>query len=422
MEDKMELRERLKFILKDTNPWWGIEPFKLNRYFERDIIAQLKKFLPVRQIVALVGLRRTGKTTLMLKLVEQWLKEMPAKRVLYFSFDDFSALEIEDIIQAYTELISGLNIKTDRLLFCFDEIQKLTNWQEKIKRIYDAYPQIKIIISGSESLFLRKKIKETLAGRIYEFKVTQLTFSEYLRFKGMENLYQNIQLHKDKIIGLYREFLRTNGFPELAQENDNTIIHKYLRESVIDKIIFKDIPSLFKIKNIPVLSEILDIIVYGPGQLIDISKLSKELGLTRQAISNYLDYLEKTFLVKKLYNFSPNLRKQKRALKKYYPAIIFPSLIEQYFSLAFENSIIWQLDAQFFYRDEYKNEVDAIIVGKNKELSAIEIKTGDIDLKGVRHFIKKFNPKNALVITLDRQQRYKEINSLPFYIHLLGKD
>ena len=106
---------------------------------------------------------------------------------------------------------------------------------------------------------------------------------------------KNPRLYQEEIIKLYKEFLKTNGFPELAGVRDDMIIHKYLKESVIDKILFKDIPRLFKVRNPDILADILDIIVFYPGQIIDAVKLSKEMGLARQVISAYLDYLEKSF-------------------------------------------------------------------------------------------------------------------------------
>ena len=287
----MELRERIKFVLKETNPWWKKESFQVKNFFTREIFPQIEKFLVLPQIIALVGLRRTGKTTLIMKIIEMRLKRVNSTHILYFSFDDFSALNLEDILLVYREIFPEINLREENFLFCFDEIQKLQDWQEKIKRLYDTYPDSKIILSGSESLFLRKKIKETLGGRIFEFKVSPLSFKEYLHFTKNEDIIKSLELNKEEIVKLYKDFLKTNGFPELAGIRDDSIIYKYLKESVIDKILFKDIPRLFKVKNVEILGEILDIIIFSPGQIIDITKLSKELGITRQVTSLYLGYL-----------------------------------------------------------------------------------------------------------------------------------
>jgi hypothetical protein len=418
----METKEKIKFILKETNIWWKEQDFKLRSYSPREIFSQIERFFDLPQIIALVGLRRTGKTTLMLKAIEIYLKNLNPRNLLYFSFDDFSLLDIEDILVVYNEVFPELNLRGDKFLFCFDEIQKLKDWQEKIKRLYDTYPNVKIILSGSESLFLRKKVKESLGGRIFEFRVSSLSFKEYLYFRKSEDMLKNLELYKEDIIKEYKNFLKINGFPELVNIKDNMIIHKYLRESVIDKIIFKDIPHLFKIRNADILEEILDIIVFSPGQIIDVTKLSKELKVTRQVISRYLDYLEKSFLIKKLYNFSKNLRKQKRSLKKYYPAILFPSMIEDNFSICFENSLVWQLDAQFFYRDVYKNEVDIILVDEGKNILPLEIKTAKLELKAINYFLKKYRVKKAIVISLDYEGKTGDIRIIPFYKYLLKQN
>jgi predicted AAA+ superfamily ATPase len=264
-------------------------------------------------------------------------------------------------------------------------------------------------------------MKESLGGRIYEFKVSLLTFKEYLYFSGQEKFLAQMELYKEDIIKAWRHFMKTNGFPELVKTSDEMVIHKYLRETVVDKIVFKDIPQIFAVRNPEVVGEILDLIVFSPGQVIDITKLSKELGLSRQAVSAYLDYLEKSFMIKKVYNFSKGLRKQKRSLKKYYPAIVFPEVVEDKFALCFENSLVWQLEAQFFYRDAYQNEVDIIRVGRRKEIVPIEIKSGDVDLKGLNVFLQKYGLKKGIVITLHKEENRGAIRLVPFYKYLLAE-
>jgi len=101
--------------------------------------------------------------------------------------------------------------------------------------------------------------------------------------------------------------------------NDKGIIRKYIKESIVEKVIYRDLTQLFKIKDIGVLESLLEIIMEEPGQLIELTDLSKELKISRQTLSNYFFYLEESFLIRKLYNFSRNKRKSERKLKKYYP-------------------------------------------------------------------------------------------------------
>ena len=414
----MDAQGKMIYILKETNSWWKSGAYRVDKYFPRSVFSDIERFLKLRQIIALVGLRRTGKTTLMFKIIEQYIERIPPENILYFSFDDFASIDIEDIIDSYNVIFPDMDLKKGRFLFCFDEIQKLVDWQDKIKRLYDMYPNIKIVVSGSESLFIRKGIKETLGGRIFEFRVAALSFKEYLSFVSCEKYIEKPNLYGKEIVLAYRKFMKISGFPELVGIDDDMVIHKYVKETIIDKILFKDIPQIFGVRNPDVIGEILDLIIYSPGQIIDATKLAKEMALSRQVVSLYLDYLEKAFLVKKLYNFSRNLRKQKRSMKKYYPAITFPVVMENNFSFCFECSLVWQLDAQFFYRDAYQNEVDTVLVGKNKSIIPIEIKTGNVDTKSVKYFMKKFKTKDAFVLTLKDEAVSDGITVTPFYKYL----
>jgi predicted AAA+ superfamily ATPase len=405
--------------LKESNPWW-LGEFKPGAYKHRDVYAQISKFLDMRQIIAFVGLRRTGKTTLMLKIVDDFLKRgLPAKNIMYFSFDDFADMDLREPISAYQRLLN-LDIKNGKFLFLFDEVQKLESWQEKIKRIYDAYPDIKIIISGSESLFIRNKIRESLAGRMFEFNIRPLSFKEFIRFRGKD--FENLKLYKEEILREFQFFAKTNGFPEIVAVDDEVIINKYIKENILDKVVYKDMSVLFGIRDLNVISSILRIIMNNPGQVLNLIGLSGELGISRQTLSLYLDYLEKAFLVRKLYNFSRNIRKSERSLKKYYPTIILPILLKDNFPKAFETMMVLQEDAEYFYRNPQKYEVDIIKIYENKILP-IEVKTGKIEIKALNYFMKSFKVRQGIVLSYEQEVKLtEEITAIPFYKRLLLKE
>jgi len=266
--------------------------------------------------------------------------------------------------------------------------------------------RVKIIISGSESLFIKRRSKETLAGRIFKFKVEPLTFKEFLTFKGVE--FKPIGLYEEELIKLFDEFVMTQGFPELVGIKRKDVIKKYIRESIIEKVVYRDITSLFKIKDITVIESLLNILMEEPGQLIEVSELAKELKISRQTLSNYLSYLEESFLIRKLYNFSKSRRKVERKLKKYYPTVVSVDLIfredELSKSRVFEWLIVNQLKAEFFWRDPYKNEVDIVMVDNNK-LTPIEVKYGKIDFKGLLMFMKKFKVDKGYIISSKEEEK-----------------
>ena len=414
---------KIEDALRDFNPWWK-KKFSLV-YHEREIFGEIKRYLDLPMIIALSGLRRAGKSTLMLKIAEEYIaKGTPSNRILYFSFDDFKGAELGEIVREY-ERLNALDTNDGKYLFLFDEIQKLTDWQDKIKTLYDTHKgKIKIILSGSESLFLKKWTKESLAGRVFLFNVKLLSFKEFIAFKGQKALLERPRLYRKELLQLFEDYLHTQGFPELVDIKDREVIRKYIREGVIDKIIYKDIPQLFKIEDIGVLESLINLLMDEPGQLIELSNLASELKITRQTLSNYITYLEESQLLKKLYNYSRNARKTERKLKKYYPTVISADLSFSVDSTArshaFEWLIVNQTGAEFFWRDVYKNEVD-IVLGK-KEPVPIEMKYGKISAEGLSAFMRKFKIKNGSIVSFDIEDEIKvkegTIKIIPAYIML----
>jgi len=167
----MTNNEKIIEALEDSNKWWRGK-FEIE-FKPREIYEEIKHFLKSRQIIALTGLRRVGKTTIILKIAEEYTKKIDAKNILYFSFDDFRNVQIRDIMNIYARVMDK-DFNIGHYLLLFDEIQKLENWEEQVKRVYDNFKNIRLILSGSESLFIRKKSRESLAGRFFEFKVKPL--------------------------------------------------------------------------------------------------------------------------------------------------------------------------------------------------------------------------------------------------------
>ena len=410
MEEKIIIKD-----MEETNVWWT-KDFHIPEYKDRDIYKKIKKFMDTRQIVAITGLRRVGKTTMMLKFVKECLDTGFSKQnIFYFSFDDYSSVRISEIIDIYKRLFNQ-DLRSESYLFVFDEVQKIKNWEEQIKRIYDLYPKIKFLISGSESLFIRRKSRESLAGRIFEFKLNPLNFKEYLNFKNKK--FDNLLLYEEEFLREFNNFLMCNGFPELI-DKEPEIIKKYMREGVIDKILYHDMSEVFDVKNLIIIRKIFDIIYNNPGQIIELQQFASEVGITRHLLSEYLEYLEEAFLIKKLYNYSRNARKTQRRLKKYYPALLNPLLIKDDFPKVFEQAIVIHSNADFFWRDAYKNEVDII---QTDPLTAIEVKSGEIkeeNLISLKKFIEKFKPKKAIVISYKTEREVGPIKIIPAWKWLL---
>jgi len=419
----MAQREKIKKALFESNPWWR-KKLEIN-YKDRDIYQKLQKYIDAKQIIALTGLRRVGKTTIMLKIIQERIElGFASNNIVYFSFDTFRDLDLSELIEVYSKEYDK-NIEDFKYIFLFDEIQKIDNWEEQIKRLYDLHTNFKIIISGSESLFVRKKSKESLAGRMFEFKIESLSFKEFLSFKDIKS--KPLGLYEKELVGAFEDFMLSGGFPELVNIKDNDFIKNYIRETVVEKILFRDIPLIYPIRDVSILESIFKIISGNPGQIIEINKLACEVGLSRRVVSLYLGYLENSFLIKKIFNFSRNQRKSAKKLKKYYPTIPALGFIygnEDVKPKIFENIIVLQTGTDFFWRDAYKNEVD-IVLNKEKKIIPMEVKYGNIkDIKSLLKFMDLFNIKEGLVISREEEREQKvdnkKISIIPAWKWLLS--
>src|SRR3989344_37864 len=397
-----------KAKLEEFNHWWisGKVDIDLALPFKRDNYPEKEKHLDKRFILALVGLRRVGKTTTMYQIIQKLIESNVNKTtILFFSFDEVS-VKLSDVLDTYKEIHSK-NLRSENTYVFLDEIQKCEGWENELKKYYDLYPKLKFIISGSESLFIRRKTKETLAGRIFEFTLTPFTFIEYLRFNKVE---ESEFKYETKIKPFFRKFAEKGGFPETFSLETDKEFKDYIRALVVDKIIYKDIPKMFKLDDPEFLRVLLELIATNPGMYIDYQSLSKQFEKDRRVIKDYLIFLKESFLINILGNYRKGsittLRKKKRA----YPsdnAIIYlykPKIEEGFIGNMVETSAVNKLQASSFWKNG--NEIDIIHDGMPIEIK-YQQNVDSRDLKPVMEFMKKFHIKKGMVVTKNDEKEVK---------------
>ncbi len=374
---------------------------------KRELFYELVGEIDSKQVVSIIGLRRTGKTTILKQLIDHLIKSGKAKRehILFYSFDEEQP-RIEELLQEFEARLGKELLETSNRVFVFlDEIQKLENWQNQVKYYYDHYKNIKFFISGSSSLFVQKQAMESLAGRIYEFELKPLNFKEFLEFRGKKDLLKKKGLFQETLKKEFSAFQKRQ-FIEIVNENEERIA-RYCK-SLIEKIVFQDIPKTFPIERETLLLKILKIVASNPGMLSDYGSMSRELGINRVTLSNYFYYLEESFLLKKTYNYSKNKLTSEKKMKKFYltTTSLFPHLnnsINE--SKLVENLMVTATDAKFFWRTPQKYEVD-IVLSKGNEILPVEVKYKELisekDSKNLQRFCKKFDCKKATMVTKNK--------------------
>ncbi len=274
------------------------------------------------RLTGLIGARGVGKTTLLLQYIKANL--YPNKAVLYFSADNFyfsSGSLLEFINHSY--LVDGVRF------FFIDEIHKYLNWSQELKNIYDSFPDVKIVFSGSSSIDLVKGSSD-LSRRARLYHLHGLSFREYLNFTTgsqlqpiqwedlMKNRYEvGQQLSQvTKILGHFKDYIRYGYYPFLF-ENEVSYYEKIGR--VVEKTIFEDIANFYQLKtnNLHYFKTILNYLVTIPPGTINTHSIAKQLGIDDKTTFNYLVILRDTGLLR----FIPPYAKGKQALHK--PSKVF---------------------------------------------------------------------------------------------------
>ncbi len=407
--------------LQETNTWWIEKKVKENLLHKtyRDIFLRLKSDLDRKQLQILVGLRRVGKTTLLLQIIDGLIKDnVNPLNIVYCSFygSKKKKKRIEDILKDYSR-ITGIDYQKEKIFLFLDEVQKSKKWVDSIKLVYDNFKNIKILISGSASLNILSEAKKSLAGRAIYYELRPLSFKEFLNIKGINIEDGNFLIYSDTLKKEFNNFL-IRPFPELVNEEDNLFIKQYIRNSVIEPIILKDIPKEFKEIDILLLEKLVEIFLTSPGQYLELDNLAKELKRAKTTLYNALFYLEFSFLIRKILNFRPSVRIASRKLSRiyaYHPVLCLPFNIPQ--EKYAENLVFFELDTRYYWRDKEK-EIDFL-----KDLVPVEVKYKEkIDKRDVRwidYFLKKYgkqlNVKAAFVITTNTDDLIGKIKLIPLW-------
>lgn len=414
--------------LRILNLWWQEKKVSedLAKSYKRQIFSKFIDLIDHRQIIIVSGLRRVGKTTLMYQLIDSILEKTDSKNIIYFNFDK-RAEEINKILDEYQE-ITDIDWKKNKIFVFFDEIVKLDDWANKIKLIYDAFPNIKFIVSSSSSVALEKEAIKNLAGRYFLINVRPLNFREFLELKGKNNLIKNPKLW-EKEIKKELELYLLRSFPEIVKWDNIPQIKDYLRTTIIDKIIKDDLPEKFKHVNKDLLLTLLRIFYAEPGIYLDYDNISKDLKISKKTLLQHVFFLEFSYLIKRIRNLRistlTSSRKLQRAYAKWWTLTY--CYTENYDDIM-ENVVASYMDADYYWRKEGK-EIDFLIVD-NKKILPIEVKNkeklSNSDLANMVYLLKKSKIEKGVFLYNGKEEKIKigkkEIILMPLWKWLLERD
>ncbi len=336
-------KEGILKVLAAFNPWWktgAVHPsftkdYKRFAYFEA--MKRLEQ-TDIRRTVVLTGTRRVGKTTIQYQMIETLLKKgLPPQKIVFISMDHpmLKLSDLNEILDCYHE-----NIYADQdAYYFFDEIQYAADWDKWLKTIYDMQPDTKVVATGSASPVLIKGSAESGAGRWSVIQVPTLSFYEYCALIGMNDIEldknlrptafanltlqarSNIMMKLSAVQNHFIRYLQVGGFPELALASNDLMAQQIMREDVVDKVLKRDLPSLYNIRNSTELERIFLYLCNVSSNIVSIEAIAKELnGVSRPTVENYIRFLESANLIYLSYPVEMGGQKILKASPKIYIA------------------------------------------------------------------------------------------------------
>jgi len=341
----------------------------------------LKLLQSDEKLVALIGARGVGKTTLLFQYIK-----LTTQKALYMSGDDieFTNSKLYDLVDEFYALGGRLVV--------IDEVHKYKNWSQEIKNIYDSFPDLKIRLSGSSMLNILYE-KYDLSRRLVMYNMNILSFKEYLELTynialpnytlneiltNSSNISKELVFKYKDLYAHFKEYLKYGAYPFFLEGLDSFDNKLY---NALDKIIYEDIPSLNKIdySHISVFEKLIYFITSANKPFsVNIASLSREFGITEPTLNTYLQILDNTGIFKAMRKKSKKISKKPQKLlfsntnilntyaNKINLELDFGVVRETFFINCFED--IYYSDIGDFVVGEYIFEVG----GKSKSFSQIK--------------------------------------------------
>lgn len=397
-------------------------------YVKRDLEGEIKKYMKSKEILAVVGPRRCGKTT----LIEAILESRKGK-INKISFDNLKVLRLfEEDTDAFIEE----HIKGYDLIF-IDEVQYSKDSGKKLKYIYDSH-WAKIIISGSSAAELSIQSLKYLVGRIFVFNLYTFSFKEYIRAKekqlekylGEKNISTIIL---ERLNNYLEEYILYGGYPRVVLSKSKEEKKKVL-EGILNTYLLKEIREILDLSEDYRLINLIRALSLQIGNIINYDELSKTTGFSYINLKKYLNILEKTFILKQVRPYFTNKRTEIiKTPKVYFFDLGFRNIILDNFQKErtdkgnlFENFVFMESVSRGlelkFWNTKSKAEVD-FIIEKKGELIPVEIKSELKDkkiTKSFRSFIEKYSPKKGYFLSKSFSEKMKEgktsVRFIPFIL------
>lgn len=409
------------------NKHWSNE--KYPDLFHRDIFDSVSNKLKLKEIHVLLGIRRSGKSTLFKLLINHLSEQVDPKEILYVNLDDpFFSDVWKDSKELYKVVETSEKLTGSKVMYLFlDEIQNVTGWEKFVKSVYDAGAFRKIFITGSNTSLLKGDYAKLLSGRYVTDSVYPLSFRECLNNNGIKS-YFDLVSSKPKVLGLLDDLLYSGSFPEVFKTKEPGLRRELLL-NYYETIILKDCIANHNIRDIKTFKELSYYMISNISSPYSYNSLARAVAGNENTVKDFINILEDSFLLREVRNFSYSLKTQSKAKKKVYCIDnSFINTVSFKFSenrgKLLENLVYTELIksgySEVYFYSEYK-ECD-FILKKGKELIAVQVSyemgesNKDREVDGLLTTMRKLDIPKGYIITYDTEGNINE-NALivPFW-------
>ena len=408
----------------------------------RNILPLLEQHLSAPEMTLLIGPRQVGKTT----LIRMLLRGLEAKgsRTVFFNLDveeDMRWFESQRLLLDRLEFLVGKSAQT--VYVAIDEIQRKKDAGRFMKGLYDMGLPYKFILSGSGSLELKEQIAESMMGRKREFFIAPVSFAEFVDYRTdyaySDRLAVYGQMEPARLAGHLSEYLNYGGYPRVIVSQGQEEKRQVIRE-IYTSYVDRDITDLLRLSRPDAFRQMLALLASQSGQLLNLTTLASQVGISTPTLKNYLYYAEKTFSIALAQPYFRNLQKEiTKAPTPYFVDLGLRNLVlnkwglltqPSDFGFVFQNLVFHMLHAKYphtpvkYWRTLDKAEVDFVVEDESRGgIFPVEVKYGSLRrpevTRSLRSFIEKYQPKEAWVVnmTLDHREQLgaTEVRFLPLH-------
>ena len=408
-------KNKLFGILNDWNYWEKPVP----EFFPRETYQdKINNYLSTGEVIVLTGIRRSGKSTLMINHIQHLISNgIDNKEVLFVNFEDprfnleMNAELLEQIFEVYQEFI---NHETKPHIF-FDEIQHIAQWEKWVLTGYEL-GRAHFYVTGSSSKLLSREFGTALSGRFLSIHVFPLSFKEYLRFKDLP-IPDKISLVTQKLLYkiAFNDYLKGGGFPKAISLSDDL-----KRQEIImyyETIILKDIVARHNLKNYDSVKKIGLYLLSNIGKLFNLNKVRLALKLSYDLADKYFEYLKDTYLLFEVFQYDHSLNKQFTNHRKIYcidNGILSNTAfrISEDYGRYLENLVFIELlrTGHEVYFHQGKRECDFVVKEGLTIVQAIQVcrtlqeeETRKRELEGLMEALDLYGLNQGLILTEDEE-------------------